>query len=101
MAHARNSDPTTSHEAAAKVANTEIIKGIIVDILTIANATDTDIREAYLHLGNDYGWPKSTESSLRSRRAELVREGKVADSGDREVLASGRKSIVWKIAEAK
>jgi hypothetical protein len=42
--------------------------------------------------------PTASESGIRSRRAELVRQGVVKDSGERQVLRSGRKAVVWTVA---
>lgn len=39
-----------------------------------------------------------TPSSIRSRRAELVREGKVRDSGNQESTGRGRTARVWTLA---
>ena len=48
-------------------------------------ATDEEIQEAL-------GLNPSTQ---RPRRVELVREGKVGDSGERRPTRSGRSAVVW------
>jgi hypothetical protein len=40
-------------------------------------------------------WFNSYASTYRSRRAELVRLGRIRDSGRRDRLPTGRKAIVW------
>jgi hypothetical protein len=40
--------------------------------------------------------PMASDQGIKSRRAELVAEGFVEDSGKRVILPSGRKSIVWR-----
>jgi len=43
------------------------------------------------------GYPQQSESGIRTRRRELVDQGVLEDSGEKVVLQSGRKSIVWRI----
>ncbi|QFG10291.1 LamD-like [Mycobacterium phage DyoEdafos] len=61
--------------------------------------TDTDIARVY----NRSKWgavlPQSP-SGLRTRRAELVKQGFVVDSGARKRLPSGRLSVVWTKAKS-
>lgn len=94
------SHPITSHEAAASVTNSERVKQIILDLLEAQPATDTFLQDAYRTFREQYGWPKIAESTIRARRSELVDAGKVVESGEYERLESGRRSIIWKKADA-
>ncbi|WP_167131957.1 hypothetical protein [Paramicrobacterium chengjingii] len=83
-AHARNTDPETSHWAAAGVAVSEV-QARIIDVLEAhqqhypLGLTDEKIEIEYRAMfGHD-----ATEQSLRSRRAELVSKGLVAWTGFR------------------
>lgn len=96
IAHARITDPVTSHEAAARVKQDKLTQtqDIIVKLLEIA-LTDEELVEAFeaycLLKGITH---VSSPSGIRSRRNELYRAGKI------EPIAygksrSGRRSIVW------
>jgi len=65
-------------------------------ILSEGPLTDTDL---YLTYRLRFGL--ISPSGLRTRRSELVAVGKVVDTGARNTLASGRKSIIWAIKEVK
>jgi hypothetical protein len=91
MAHARNTDPITSHEAAASVNDITKTQEFILKAL-VRPRTDIDLVEAYRNLKLA---PRASESGIRSRRAELVRAGLIMDTGERVKLASGRNAIVW------
>jgi hypothetical protein len=91
MPYARKTDPTTSHEAAAKVDNLTATKQAILKALNHPR-TDVDLISAYQSL---YGAPAASESGIRTRRAELVAAGLVLDSGLRAKLPSGRRAIIW------
>lgn len=88
---ARRGDPSTSHEAAAAIAPK--VSKIKADVEAYAKSrgiigfTDIDLNEHF----------KSTGSTYRSRRAELVRAGLIIDSGARQKIA-GHNHIVWKHA---
>jgi len=91
MPRARNTDPQTSHEAAASVKDLTETKKYILKALNRPR-TDIGLGEAYRNLKFA---PRVSESGLRSRRSELVTDGLVRDSGERVKLESGRKAIVW------
>lgn len=98
MALARLSDPETSHEAAASVKNITTTQAQILKILCERPMTDEALVAAYgLYVKHNYA-PKASESGIRSRRAELVRSGRVVDTGNRQKLSSGRHAIVWAAA---
>jgi hypothetical protein len=55
---------------------------------------DEKLVELYFHY-----WPNTcTDQSVRSRRGELVRAGKVFDTGKRLTTKYGRSCVVWRLA---
>lgn len=87
--HARRDDPDTSHEAAASVTALTATRLAILDVLDEwGPSTDEKIADLY-------DGPQASPSGLRTRRSELVRAGKVYDTGRRERLRSGRFAAVW------
>ena len=92
---ARSGDPDTSKQAARSVKNIGEIHDCIMKVLADEGpSTDVDIF-GYMHL---FFWRPISPSGLRTRRSELVKLGKVVDSGERRTLQSGRLGIVWKLA---
>ena len=91
MPKARLTDPQTSHDAADSVNHITETQLYILQVLSRPR-TDIQLVEAYSKLKHA---PKASESGIRSRRAELVRKGKVVDSGIKQLLPSGRFAIVW------
>lgn len=91
MAYARNSDPQTSHEAAASVEGITETKQYILEALREPR-NDHDLIQTFRSM---LSAPPATDQSIRSRRAELVEDGLVEDSGQRAQMPSGRYSIVW------
>lgn len=87
--NARNTDPDTSHEAAAAL-NPERLRGIIFELLENGPLTDDELRGELDALGVRY-----EKSSATKRRGDLVKLGLVEDTGDRRVSGSGRRMIVW------
>lgn len=97
--HTRNTDPITSHEAAASVRNiTETHNRILTMLQEHGPATDEQLFDLWwrCRTSEPERWPHVSPSGLRSRRAELVDAGYVADSGDRGKTRSGRSCIIWK-----
>jgi hypothetical protein len=89
---ARVTDPETSHAAGASVRNvTEVQRCILWLLAEWSRLTDEDIQSRYIG-------PRASQSGLRTRRAELVKAGKVRDSGQRKRLSSGREAIVWELS---
>jgi hypothetical protein len=89
---ARNTDPHTSHEAAASVLRIrETQQRILTSLRTHGPLTDEQIS----HVAFEEGWYTSP-SGLRTRRSELVEAGLVVDSTLRHRTVSGRRSIIWK-----
>lgn len=96
---ARRSDPGTSHQAAASVRQLTAKQRAVRTVLRrYGSLTDEQIREKYDYEVRMAGLPVQSESGLRTRRAELVRRGDVVDTGDRRVMSTGRKAIVWGLA---
>jgi hypothetical protein len=90
---ARTTDPDTSHEAAASVTNSAKVQAAILDLLSHRPFTDDELSRLLAYRMT------VSPSGLRTRRAELVRLGKVVDSGERVRLRSGRRAIVWALSE--
>ena len=94
-AHARKSDPITSHLAADAVGDTTPLQRRILTLFEVSHIGLNDeqlivmYKSAFGHV-----WP-ATESSLRSRRNDLVVKGHLRDSGQTRPTATGHKSIVW------
>lgn len=88
---ARRTDPKTSHDAAESVQDVTATQDYVLRALRKPR-TDVELLEAYRNFKRA---PRASESGLRTRRSELVRQGLVRDSGRRVVLESGRAAIVW------
>jgi hypothetical protein len=92
---ARNTDPETSHQAAASVRGVTDTHKVILHLLA-KPMTDVELIETfYKSVNRQVLW--ASESGIRSRRSELVQSGKVIDSGAREKLPSGRNAIIWRL----
>lgn len=91
---ARNSDPETSHEAAASVKNVSDIQQKILDIFKSTNGLLHD-EEIYATLKRQN--VKVSTSGARTRRSELVKMNRLKDSGMRFKLATGRRAILWQL----
>ena len=96
MPHARLTDPGTSHQAADSVGNLTETKKAIFYILKYPR-TDAELIDSYNNLVQRNEAPRASESGIRSRRAELVQDGLVTDTGHRAKSPSGRNMIVWAI----
>lgn len=91
IAHARLTDPDTSHDAAGtvKVRRSQLE---VYGLLSMGPGTDSDVYDRAVLNGI-----RISASGCRTRRAELVRMGYVRDTGVRVFLLSGRRSIVWEV----
>ena len=96
QAHARASDPETSHKAAASVVNLGRTREGIIKILKLRPCTDEQIAKDYEILVRTFGWPKRTASGLRSRRKELCNMGFVESCGEGKTV-SGRACQIWRL----
>jgi hypothetical protein len=94
MPHARMTDPITSHLAADSISKGELAKTQILIVSCFAGGPlpDFELVEMFQTL-----YPNvASESGIRTRRAELVKLGVVADTGEKvKIPNSGRLAIVW------
>lgn len=95
MARARRTDPKTSHDAAESVKDVTLTQSFILKILAKKPRTDVELVELFRKYKTA---PNASESGIRSRRAELVRQGLVKDTNMRALLPSNRWAIVWEIS---
>ena len=94
-AHARGTDPDTSHEAAASLSSDYIraSQEAVLGFLRRHGAMcDADLVARY------DGTPSQSPSGLRTRRSELLKRGLVADTGTQTLMPSGRWAKVWGVA---
>lgn len=92
VAVARNTDPGTSHAAAASVEQIRESQRRVYDLLASPKCDEEIIATA-----RDAG-VQMTDSGIRTRRSELVDKGLVRDSGKRRKTAANRLTIVWERA---
>jgi hypothetical protein len=98
MAIARNTDPQTSHAAAASVRNVTATQTAILNLFSKQlGLSDSELIDIYFAWVDAGFAPMASPSGIRSRRAELVVRGLLADSGEREKTPSGRSSVIWSI----
>lgn len=93
-AHARRSDPDTSHEAALGISGrvSEVQRAVLDYAATVGAAGFID-PDLAAHFGN-------SSSTYRSRRAELVGLGLIHDTGARKTVGEkGRRFAVWRITD--
>ena len=92
-ARARNTDPQTSHDAAASVTGQTETQRHLLELLAAEPATDMDLMERW-----HPDWGPATPSGLRTRRSELTKAELVIDTGERRPSPSGRLCVVWGIS---
>ena len=95
MARARTTDPHTSHEAAKRVSSSNLKERILILFERHQSMTDEQLIIHYNRAVHHEGWSVATESGIRSRRKELVDEGKILDSMTTSLTASNRSTIIW------
>lgn len=107
MPAARTADPGTSHAAARIAHNPNEVQARVLDIVTDASLfgaglTDEGIIAVYTRTARVNGWTLPTEQSIRSRRKELERAGRLRmvtnDDGTPAygTTKAGNKSHLWK-----
>jgi hypothetical protein len=94
---ARRDDPETSKRAADSIPLERLTRTqeLVLAGLTLAPATD---EELIARFRSRWSACRVSEQSIRSRRAELVRQGLVVDSGARRLTKHRQKSTVWQVA---
>jgi hypothetical protein len=93
IAHARTSDPETSHEAAASVGEVRLSQTYVYTVLSHAGpSTDEELVRRYAASPH----PMQSPSGIRSRRAELARLGMVEFTGEKRRMSTGRLARVWR-----
>lgn len=97
VATARRTDPETSRAAARSVQNIAQAQEDVLALLR-RHGPGTDEEIAFRHaVGVSLGMVrKQSPSGLRTRRAELHKQGLVVASGQVRPTISGRASIVWR-----
>lgn len=90
----RPSDPETSYEAAQ--AAVEQLRVLQERVLNIFRADGPMCQHALIAAYRERYGEVVPESTVRTRCAELVAAGLVMDSGERVVLPSHRRAVVWR-----
>ena len=95
-ARARSYDRETSHLAAESVTGiTELQTRILHTFDAFGAMTDEELIARYKQMWGVRN--PATDSSLRTRRCDLVTKGELRDSGITRKTNAGRKSTVWTI----
>lgn len=100
----RNADPATSHLAAATISPRKMstVRSRVLAILTAqypAGLTHDTLIAAYKKYAVRLGWPRASDSSIRTRCNELWRDGEVVrveDSAGKSGM--GNAAILWRAA---
>ena len=96
IAHARRTDPPTSHAAAASLTDPRTTQRAVYDLMKWSGPiSDDHLLDLYRTWSERGRFPRQSPSGIRTRRSELVARGLVTDSGDAELLPSGRRAILW------
>jgi hypothetical protein len=97
---AHTHDPITSHEAAASLnADTSAeLKGIILELLGRKPRAQFELTRYYVKFKKANGWPDVKDDSVAKRLSELVKAGRVIDSGRKTLSPYDRNVVVWQVA---
>jgi hypothetical protein len=98
VAHARRTDPVTSHEAAGTIESDKIRRSqraVLKLLRRLGPIDDARLVSMYSACRDRLDLPRQSASGIRTRRSELVTKGLVVDSGEKTVLPSGRRAILW------
>jgi len=94
-AHARTTDPQTSHQAARSVNVTRGQRIVLNEFLMYHHMTDEQLIEVLKIRQGSCPDARLSDSGARSRRAELVAIGILKDTGRRTTTAANRKTTIW------
>lgn len=105
---ARKTDPMTSHAAAADVAPRRVtVKWAVLAVFNgapdaQAGVTHDQLIALYRKYQPRLGWPMASDSSIRTRCRELVRDGLVVEVKDAGAKSNyGRRAILWRAADVQ
>lgn len=99
-AHARATDPQTSHAAARRITNSQKVRAHIEYLFrNLGRMHDESLIVNYLASSSNLR-PHATEQSIRSRRKELVDRNVLRDSGEKKLTRAGNPSTVWEIVKS-
>ena len=97
-AHARRTDPGTSHAAADSVRElTDRQRAVLAILRQHGPLTDEQLVARYTALQqlHDGAPPQQSPSGIRTRRSELHARGDVIDTGEKATMTTGREAILW------
>lgn len=98
VTRARNDDPETSHAAAEEIS--DHLRELQQRVLTLfAEQGPMTHHELIAKYRDAFG--KTSESTIRTRCAELVEKGLIVDTGARADLESGRRAVVWALTQER
>lgn len=103
IAHARTTDPVTSHAAAASVGDLRTSQYAVLKVLRKRAATGfthEELVEAY-PTGRPDLYPRQSPQGIRSRCKELQQQGFVYAAGDKRPMSTGRMALVWRVVDKK
>ena len=98
----RTGDPETSHMAAAVVGpSIRTVRARVLLLLSGADAdnglTHDELIALYRKYGARLGWRPASDSSIRTRCSELVRDGEAERVPDAEARSRfGRPAVLWR-----
>jgi hypothetical protein len=95
IAHARSSDPETSHVAAAGVKVSENQTAVLFLLRILGDPVlDEELIVAYAKRQKALKLPEQSESGIRSRRAELAKGGYLVE-GEKKRMTTGGVGRTW------
>lgn len=97
---ARNTDPQTSHDAPGSKEQRQTVRDAVLKIFEhYQHLTDEELVSVYIADRAVLGFPSSSPSGIRTRRSELVAQGLIELDGRIRITQSGRRALVWKLAD--